>query len=202
MEYFVLSISEVKKSWFQRTIFFPSLYIFTLFHSFPCSWATPHKSLASWTSFLRNLPSSYNPALSSPILLLQLSFLRPGPFSFSACLTVSFWPRGDCSSLFSAFIKFATSHEWQGCLNEASMPLLFSTKPYEQNSDCLHFKRTGNTMPCAQRTRLCFILLWVKNFIESGRNRGTLEITVCSGWVVIAALQSVTCLCFFTEVVS
>lgn len=163
---------------------------------------TPHKSLSTWTSLLHNLSSSYNLALWSPIPLLQFFFLFLLPFPFSACPMVCFWPHSDSSSLFPIFIMFATSHEWQGCLNKSSMPLLFSTKPYEQKSDCLLFKRTGNTMPCALRNRLWFILLWVKNFIESGRNWSTLEITVCSSWIVIVTLQSVTCLRFFTEVVS
>lgn len=135
------------------------------------------------------------------MFFLQFSFIFPLPFSFSMCPMVCFWSHSDSSSLFPIFIMFAISHGWQRCLKKFSMPLLFSTEPCGQKSDCLHFKRTGNTMPCAQRNRLWFILLWVKNLIESGRKWSTLEITVCSIWIGIVSLQSVTCLCFFTEVV-
>lgn len=98
-------------------------------------------------------------------LLYSYNFLFPIPsaISFSALfhdlLLASQW-----------FFFSVPSCEWQGCLNKSSILFYSPQKPCEQKSDCLHFTRTRNTMPCTQRNRLWFILLWVKNFIESGRN--------------------------------
>lgn len=117
---------KVKKSWDERNIFFSSQHIFILIiHSRVLELLLTDLVLPELLCFI----IFFYPIIYFSLLHTYYFFFTiPSAISFPACFMICFWPHSDFSSLFLVLIMFATSCEWQGCLNKSSMPLLFSTK--------------------------------------------------------------------------
>lgn len=145
MEYFVLNVSEVKKSWAQRIIiFFFVVYFYSIIHSCVLELLLRNLLPPEFVCFI----IFFHPIIYFSLLYSYYFFFPiPSAISFSACFMICFWPHSDSSSLFLILIMFAASHEWQGCLNKSSMPLLFCTKTmWKKKVTAFHKDREHNSM--------------------------------------------------------